>query len=368
MMSLGMEEQEIADPIRTLHCVVGMNRGGLETLKMNLYRKMDRSLVQFDFLVSLKGAYDEEIKELGGRIFYTPFIDKVGPLRYAKNLRDFFIAHPEYTIIHIQMDRFGGFIAKQAKKAGVPYRLLHCDNTLSDGNFIVRTVKNYYGRYINKATHFIACGEDAARWMFHKTDGVKYVRNGVDLNIFTNEDKRDVGAFTIAHVGRFDKVKNHTFLIDIFKEVLKLQPDARLLLVGIGKELTAIQDKVKALNLSSSVEFVGQTSDVASILQRADVFCLPSLHEGLPVTLIEAQACGVPCVVSDAVTKEVKIVKDQFDFISLDEEPKVWAERLLQYKGLIREDNKDILRKAGYDISDLAAEMQVFYLSFSEHK
>ena len=355
----------IAEPLRVLQCVVGMNRGGLETLTMNILRRIDSTKVQFDFLVSLEGSYDEEIRELGGRIFYTPFIDKVGPFRYAKNLRKFFKEHPEYKIIHIQMDKFGGFIAKQAKNAKIPYRLIHSHSTRNDGNFLIRLVKDYYGRYIKCATHFLACGEAAAEWMFKRTNNIKYVRNGVDLSVFTNEDKRDHSFFTIGHVGRFNSVKNHTFLVDIFQELKQIEPSSRLVLVGDGIERESIKDKVEALELSDYVEFLGQTDDVASILKGIDVFCLPSLFEGLPITLIEAQACGLPCVVSDTITKEAKISSDSFEYMNLDSSPKVWAEKLLEFKGFPRIDNSEKIRIAGYDISKVVEDIQEYYLSIS---
>ena len=341
-----------------------MNRGGLETMKMNIYRRVDKTKLQFDFLVSQKGAFDDEIRQLGGRIYYISFIDKVGPFHYAKHLRDFFQNHPEYSVIHIQMDKFGGFIAKQAKKANVPHRLIHSNNTESDGNILVRAVKEYYGRYVNNATNFLACGVDAANWMFKDVEKVKYLKNGVDTLIFSSIDKRDRSTFTVGHIGRFNKVKNHDFLLDIFYELHKKEPNSRLVLVGDGPKMSDIQTKAKALKLVDSIEFVGLVSEVAPILQRMDVFCMPSLHEGFPVTLVEAQACGVPCVVSDSITEEVKILKDDFEYLNLSNSALQWAEALLQYKNKIRKDNTKTVRESGYDINKIAKDMQQYYLSF----
>ena len=342
-----------------------MNRGGIETTIMNIYRSIDRSKLQFDFLVSLRGVYDEEINQLGGRVFYIPFINKTGPFGYTKDLRRFFNEHPEYSVIHVQMDRFGGFVAKQAMRGAVPYRLLHSNNTHSAGNILVRTVKNYYGRYIGCATHFLACGRDAAEWMFKKTDGIRYVRNGVNLSIFTNKDLRNSSLFTIGLVARFNKEKNHSFLIDVFNEVCKEEPASRMILAGTGPEVFRIRNRVNILGLSNRVEFLGQTDNVATVLQSLDVLCMPSLHEGLPVTLIEAQACGVPCVVSDVITEEVQIADAVFEYVSLKKDAKYWAERLLAYRNRPRVDNSKAIQSAGYDISLVAAGMQEFYISLN---
>lgn len=354
--------------IRVLQCIVGMNRGGLETLTMELMRHMDRQQVQFDFLVSLDGAYDDEIRELGGKIYQIPFITKCGPFVYASNLRRFFSEHPEYQVLHIQMDKFGGMTAREAARCGVPVRIVHSHNTKNEGGIAYQLVKNHYGKLVDKyATHLLACGTDAANWMFGK-DASKaiIINNGIDLERFFPREQRTPGQFVVGHVGRFSKMKNHTFLLDIFKEVVTLAPESRLLLVGDGDLMPEMKEKVNRLKLNSSVEFLGTRTDVENILSQCDVLCMPSLFEGLPVTLIEAQGCGLPCLVSDRVSHESDLTGD-VHFMPLESPAIDWAKKLLEYKGASRHNNTKTLESAGYSIRQTASFMQAYYLECSQN-
>lgn len=347
--------------LRVLHCVVGMNRGGLETFIMNVYRQLDRSSVQFDFLVSLEGVYDEEIERLGGRVHRVPFISRVGPFAYAAGLHRFFAAHPEYCVVHIHMDRFGGMVAREAARSGVPVRIVHSHSTRNEGGPAVRLVKNYYGRLIPRwATVRMACGKDAARWMFGETPGVVIAPNGVDLALFTPKDRRDAARLTVGHVGRMDRVKNHGFLLEVFAALCKATPSARLRLAGDGPLRPALEEKVRTLGLAGRVEFMGVTGDVAGFLQTLDVFCLPSRHEGLPVSLVEAQACGVPCLVADTVSREADIVGGM-EFLGLDAPPEAWARRLLAQRHAPRKKNAAALEAAGYSIAYTARQLEALY-------
>ena len=352
--------------IRVLQCIVGMNRGGLETFTMGLMRNMDRSRVQFDFLVSLDGAYDKEIRQLGGRIYKIPFIAQSGPFKYTADLNRFFIAHPEYRIIHIQMDKFGGLPARVAHRSGLPVRIVHSHNTKNEGGVLYGMVKNHYGRLVARhATHLMACGRDAAEWMFKKAAPLAFIaHNGVDLCQFYPDDRRE-GSFTLGHVGRFTENKNHSFLIDIFFELIKMEPDARLLLTGDGKLRAEMETKVNRLSLSHAVAFLGVRPDVQSIMSRCDALCMPSLFEGLPVTLVEAQACGIPALVSDNITAECDLTGD-VGFMPLSASPAAWAAALLKYKGRARRDNAAVLESAGYSIRHTAATLQEYYLKLNE--
>lgn len=348
--------------LRVLHCVVGMNRGGLETFIMNVYRHIDRKKIQFDFLVSLPGAYDEEIRALGGQIYPVDFIDKQGPWAYAATLRHFFKAHPQYQIVHIHMDKFGGMLAREAEKSGVPVRILHSHSTDNDGNFLVRAVKNHYGKKTGNATHFMACGWQAAQWMFGPgAERAEIIKNGIDLTVFTPEDRRDPSRFTLGHVGRFNAVKNHRFLLDVFAEVLKKDPASRLRLAGNGPLMPQIRQQASALNMANAVEFSGQITDIAGFLQELDVLCMPSLHEGLPVSLVEAQACGVPCLAASMVSPESNITGG-VTFLSLDAPPARWAAALLEHKGKAKHDARQALREQGYDINEITGRMEDIYL------
>jgi len=342
-----------------------MNRGGLETFTMGLMRNIDRNQIQFDYLVSNDGDYDEEILSLGGRIFKIPFISKTGPFRYALNLRRFFHEHPEYQIVHIQMDKFGGMTAREAFRCGLPVRIVHSHSTKNEGGLIRQTVKNYYGGMVVKyATHLIACGEAAAIWMFGEAGSKAIIaRNGVDLSRFMPKDDRE-GPFTLCHVGRFIKTKNHDLLLDVFSEVVKSEPGAKLLLAGDGPLKASIRGKAERLGVLHAVEFLGMRTDVENVFAKADALCMPSLFEGLPVTLVEAQACGIPCLVSDAISAESDLTGD-VEFMSLGSPPGEWAKKLLRLEGRPRKDNAASLEAAGYSIRQVASAMQELYLELS---
>lgn len=233
-------------PLRVLHVVVNMNRGGAETLIMNLYRNIDRSKVQFDFLTCKEGVFDKEIVKLGGEVHRIPYVTDVGHRGYIKALNTFFNSHPQYKIIHSHMDKMSGFVLRSAKKARVPVRIAHSHSTSSEGGAIAKIYKWYAGAFITScATHFLACSVAAAQWLFaNRESATKILKNGIECDEFTfNPDIRaqvrkelnlhgDV--FVIGHVGRFAHPKNHTFLIDIFAQLIEYRPNSILLLVGDG--------------------------------------------------------------------------------------------------------------------------------------
>lgn len=350
--------------IRVLHCVAGVGRGGYETLIMNVYRKIDRTKIQFDFLYSFDGVYTDEIKQLGGKLYKIPFITEKGPFTYRKNVLNFFKSNPEYKIVHSHMDKFSGEIMECARKRGVPVRIAHSHNTKNEGGFLYQVVKNYYGRKIlPNCTHKFACSEDAGKWLFGSDiSDVYIVKNGIDTAKFAVADSRDRDFFTVVNVARFTKMKNHTFLIDIFKELYDMDNSSRLLLAGTGDLQEQIRKKVSDYGLEDAVTFLNDCNDVPSLLSKADVFCMPSLFEGLGIVLVEAQAVGLPCVASDTIPKETNITGN-IKFVSLDKTPVEWAKILLQCKGKNRADNHKKIVDAGYDISTTTEFLQNFYLS-----
>lgn len=362
-------------PIRVLHVVVNMNRGGAETLIMNVYRNLDRSKVQFDFLVHKKeGAYEKEIMDLGGKIFRIPYITDVGHYGYARTLRCFFKEHPEYKIVHTHMDCMSGLVIQAANKTGVPVRISHSHATQNEGNIIARIYKKYIGmRIIPNATHLLACSDIAARWLFGKKSvNSLIIKNGVDLNKFsynseTHKKKRielliNDNTLVVGHVGRFCYPKNHMFLIDVFSQIKRKYPNSLLLLVGDGPLQSDIKKKVQQVGLENSVKFLGIRSDVEELMQAMDVLLFPSHHEGLPVTIIEAQACSLKCVVSDAVPKDADIGAKLINFINLKEDIDMWVDEVIkQYKR--RENIEVYLNNSGYNITHTSKKLQHLYLS-----
>lgn len=352
----------MGEPIRILHCVAGLGRGGYETFIMNVYRQIDRTKVQFDFLYSFDGIFVEEIRQLGGRVYQIPFITQKGPFVYRKAVQDFFKAHGEYRIVHSHMDKFSGLIMECAKESSIPVRISHSHNTKNEGGLAFHLVKNYYGKKIlPNCTHKMGCSADAYRWLFDTDEEMLIVQNGIDTEKFTNADNRNKKVFTVVNIARFTQQKNHTFLLDIFAELYRMDSSARLVLAGTGTLMERIQKKAQALGIASAVTFLGDCNDVPGLLAAADVLCMPSLFEGLPVSLVETQSAGVPCVVSDTIPSEVNLT-GMVTFLSLEDSPKKWAEALLRHKHMEKPDNRQKIREAGYDIHHTAAFLQEFYL------
>ncbi|MCA1320224.1 glycosyltransferase family 1 protein [Bacillus tianshenii] len=362
----------MGEPIRILHAVVNMNRGGAETLIMNLYRNIDRNKIQFDFLVSNNGVFDDEIISLGGNIYKTPYITDVGPLRYNKNILNFLKAHSEYKIIHCHMDKVSGSVLKIAKKANIPVRIAHSHSSSKGGSILAKIVKNYYGRFIPYvATERFACSNSAAKFLYKDLSSIT-INNGIKVEDYTysefkrNDMRRQLNIsdkFVIGHVGRFTEAKNHLFLLDIFKCINENNPNSTLLLVGDGYLKNKIQDKVIELGLSQSVKFLGIKDNVNEILQACDVFLFPSLFEGLGIALIEAQASGLKSITSkDAVPQETSVT-NLVEYVSLKESAEFWAKKVLKYEnGYERRNTYTDIVKAGFDIKDTADYLQKFYL------
>ncbi len=353
--------------VRVLHCVVKPARAGAETLLMNLFRNIDRTKVQFDFLTSIEGDYEAEMEALGGRVYRIPFITKVGPFAYAKNLRAFFAAHPEYQIVHSHMDKFSGMVMREAAKCGVPVRIAHSHNIKNEGGLAYQLVKDYYGRLVLPyATHLFACADEAARWMFgEKAKDAVIIKNGVDLEQFHLADAADPAHFTIGNAGRLSRQKNQLFLVDIFNEVYKREPSARLEILGEGVLRRQLEDKIRQLGLGDAAHLRGNVPGVEHVMNTFDVYAMPSLFEGLSVALVEAQACGLPCFASDAMPADANVTGD-VRFLPLEAGAAAWAEEMVKARGVPKKDNRAVLAENGFDVRQSAAWMQDFYLSVAE--
>ena len=325
----------MSSPIRILQVLAGMNRGGAETFIMNVYRKIDKTKVQFDFLLFREEECDfnEEILELGGKIYWIPRYSGKNHFKYIKAWKTFFKDHPEYKIIHGHVRSTASIYLKIANKNGLT-TIAHSHSTSSRGSQLERLVKKSFQlpiRYI--ADHLFSCSDEAGEWLYGrksmKKDKYHLLKNAIDTKAFKysrsirEEKRRELGIQNnkvIGHVGSFTPPKNHTFIIDVFKEIYGKDNDAVLLLVGDGKLRSSIEKKIKNMNLTESVVMTGVRSDVPELLQAMDIMVFPSLFEGLPVTLIEAQASGLPCIVADTITPEVGI-SDSLKFLSLERGP-----------------------------------------------
>lgn len=358
--------------IRVLQCVVNMNRGGAETLLMNVYRNIDRDLFQFDFLTSYEGAYDEEINQLGGRIYRIPYVEHGNILNYKKHLKKFFLQHSDYRIVHAHMNEMNAMVLAAAKQAGVQWCISHSHAAAIEGNVAARCLKKMIGTSVNKnADVRLACSDEAGK---HLYKGMSYtvINNGVNCAAFQyNEQARqrlrcaygiDENETIILHVGRYSKPKNHAFLIDVFRAYQKINNDSRLFLLGSGELETEIRKYVSDLGLEESVVFLGSKSNVYEYTSMADLFLFPSLFEGLPLSVVEAQAAGLPCVISAHLSNEINIT-NLIHRISLDSSAEEWAVKL---RTIGRTKNRERyareIEEHGYGIDRLTNGFQEQYL------
>ena len=352
---------------RILQVVTYMGRGGIETMLMNHYRRIDRSKVQFDFLVhrDFRADFDDEIEALGGRIFRIPPMNPASA-SYRKALSDFFRKH-SYRVVHCHLNYMSGVVLAAAKKAGVPVRIAHAHTASMNPGW------KQYARQLCKylipstATHLLACSTNAGKSVFGKHP-FSLMPNAIDTERFRFSEavrqkmRKELdlgGCFTVMHVGRLTYPKNHEFLLDAFACLLEKAPKAKLVLVGDGELREAVEQKAGQLP-AGSVLLLGTRNDIPQLLQAADVFAFPSHFEGLPVTMIEAQAAGLPCVMSNTVTDEC-IVTDLVTALPIDD-PKAWAEEILKKRETPRTDRLAEIQAAGYDITAAAEKLTRFYL------
>ena len=316
----------VQGPIRVAQVVGKMNGGGVEAVVMNYYRHIDRSKVQFDFLVDEDSTRvpEEEITALGGRVFRIPPYQH--PIRYRRELIRL-MREQQWLIVHSNINTLSVFPLSAAKKVGVPVRIAHSHSTMGKGEFTKNIMKLALRPFANVyPTVRFACSHYAGEWLFGKNVDFTVIPNGIELDKFRfdpvvrQETRKELGvaedAFLIGHVGRFMPQKNQAFLVDVLAEVLPSNPNAMIAFVGDGPDKPAVQLHAEELGIADRVLFLGQRSDVNRLYQAFDVFCLPSLYEGLCLVGIEAQRAGLTCLFSDAVSREVDVTKAN-KFISI---------------------------------------------------
>lgn len=356
--------------IRVLHVVTYMGRGGLETMLMNYYRAIDRTKVQFDFLThrDFRADYDDEIEAMGGIIYHLPRLNPFGA-GYRRALNSFFDSHPEYRIVHVHQDCLSGVVLKAAKEHGVPHRIAHSHSSSQTKDLKYPLKLLFRPMIVPNSTALFACGKEAGKWMF-RTDDFRVLNNAIDAKKYSfsaqtrKEIRESLGIgqeeLVIGHVGRFSPPKNHDFLLDVFASIRR-RIDAKLLLVGDGALRPDAENKARELGLVNDVIFTGVRTDVEDVLQAMDVFVFPSIYEGLPVTVVEAQAAGLPCVISDKVPMECRKT-DLVHQISLDAGCEYWADFVLALADYPRRDMYEEIKNAGFDIKCNAENLAEYYL------
>ena len=367
--------------IRVLHSVSNMARAGIETMLMNYYRQMDRERIQFDFLANkpVPGEYDEEIRQMGGRVFVSPGLNPLHFPQYKRFVGELLRENPDIKIVHAHNEAMGYYALKSAQAAGIRVRIAHAHNTQ-----IIRDYK-YPLKMVCKrllpgaATDYWSCGRDAGIYYYGEKrwrESGFILHNAIDLGRFRfQQEVRDnlrgryglENCFVIGHVGRFNLQKNHTRLLDVFAKIAAQAPDARLVLIGVGELEEATKEKAKALGLQDRVLFLGQMANVNEWYQAMDCFALPSLFEGLPVVGVEAQAAGLPCFFSDHVTDEILLLPSARR-LPLADSDDAWAREILSARAPApdRAPAADLVRQAGYDIAAEAKKLQERYIRMAE--
>jgi glycosyltransferase involved in cell wall biosynthesis len=345
-----------ATRIRVLHVFHTMDRGGAETWIVNVLRHIDRERFQFDFLLESDrpGAYDAEIRALGGRLHHAGSPRNL--VRFATAFRRIVREHGPYDVIHSHVHHSSGIMLALAAWQGIPARIAHSHSNIDSVRAQASLPRRAYYRgtegLIHRfATVGLAASRDAAASLYGDTwerdSRYRVLHCGIVLTPFARQVDRAAvrerfgiapDAFVVGHVGRFMPMKNHAFLVDVFAEVHAAQPNARLLLVGDGPLWGEIERRVRDRGLTGAVVFAGVQAEVPEILMGAmDVFAFPSTYEGLGLAVVEAQAAGLPCLISDAVPVESILDSDQVQRLPLGGDHARWASSVLNQRGAIHE-------------------------------
>lgn len=335
----------MSNNVRILHVVGAMNRGGVETWLMHVLRSVDRTRIHMDFCVHSKNsaAFDEEIRAMGSQVFISP--NYRNPVLYATQLRDILRQHGPYDVIHSHVHHYSGVVLRAAHGLNVPVRIAHShiDTRTSDTN--ARGIRRLYLGLMRKwiaryATAGLAVSEGAGKALWRAEWGTDprwlLLYYGIDLTQFSQAQRASevrgelgipVSAFVVGHVGRFDPQKNHAFLIRVFARLAERNQNAWLLLIGDGPLRDRVKQDTRRFGTESRVVYAGVRPDVPRLLLGAiDIFLFPSLFEGLPVAVLEAQAAGVPTVLSDAITREVEVIPNLLTWRSLSEPVALWTD------------------------------------------
>ena len=351
-----MEKQ----PYRVLQVVTIMNRGGIETMIMNHYRAIDRTKIQFDFLVHRqeRGDYDDEIEQLGGRIYRAFPIRPWKYIQYFKWLNIFFKDNNSYIAIHSHIQENSGLVFKIASKYNLNNLIAnsHIATLGVDYKYLFRQ----YGRILtNKySTTKLACGVKAGKFLYGNKTEFIILKNAINTSDFVfnknirNQIRAELGItnnFVIGNVARFSPQKNHKFIMNLFKEILAIDNNVILVLVGCGEKEKDIKELAVQYGISDNIKFLGLRKDINRLLQSFDIFLFPSLYEGLPVSIIEAQAAGLPCILSDTIDSETAITSN-VEFHSLDAPISEWINAILNNKDFKRVDTTSEIVDAGYDV------------------
>lgn len=363
--------------VLVLHIFRELEIGGIQSFLYNIYSSISTE-VKFDFLVSSKGIFEEDFIKLGSKVFYIPYITKVGPLEYKKQLKQFLCSHPEYQIIHIHFDQLSGLVAQAASECGKKYIICHSHTISNNANIFGKIYKMYLRHKIDRyATNLLACSKNASKWLFKKQSSqAKIIYNGINQKkYYYNEKNRKVirkkynineNSVVLGCVGRICKEKNYMFLLKVFEKYLLINENSFLMIVGDGNYKDKIIKYAKNKKILNKIIFTGFTFETEKYYSAMDIFIFPSLHEGLGISVVEAQISGLYCLVSDVLPNEVKITNN-ISFISLTKKPLHWANCIEEHHFKIaRKEIINNLINNNYDIKNVSKDLSKIYLKMWE--
>lgn len=371
----------MSEPIRILRVLGSLDIGGIETNIMNMYRIIDRSKVQFDFILhcSKECTYSDEIRKLGGNIYFFPQYKGYNHIEYVKRWKDFFSEHPEYKVLHCHIRSTASIIIPLAKKYGLT-TIAHSHST-SSGRGVKALFKNIYQLPIRyQADYLIACSEEAGLWLFGKksvkSGNYRVIYNCINTGDykFSEETRHMVRAqlqipdntYVIGHVGRFHEAKNHNFLIDLFKQIQFTHSDTLMLLIGDGKLKSVVEEKIRDYGLEQKIIITGERKDINKMLQAMDVFVFPSVFEGFGNAVIEAQASGLRCIESDQVPGSTVVIPELVERLSLTEDKDVWISKIMEKnRPLDRSECSYLIGERGFDVYKTTFWYQELYIQLN---
>lgn len=352
-----------------------LNRGGSETMVMNLYRNIDRSKIQFDFVVHRdeKGDYEDEILKLGGRIYRVPRYRVVNHFTYTKAWEKLLRDHPEWKIVHGHMYTIASIFLRESNKEK-RITIAHSHSTSNGKLGLSYIAKNIIEKPLrNIADYFIACSNEAGRWLFGDkvVTSNKYMilPNAIDVDKFIfDKDKRDRmrdlldvdSKVVLGHVGRYNYQKNFPFLLDLVEKLIKINKNYIMLQVGDGKNNHDLQNQIKDRGLEENFKLLGVREDIPDIMQAMDVFIFPSINEGLGIVAIEAQASSLPCLLSDTIPSEVEVT-NLVEYLPINKGIDMWVDKIVNLSIGERLNRSQEIKKSGYDINSTSRKITDYY-------
>ena len=363
--------------IKVLHIFRNLEMGGAQRLIIDIYKNIDKEKIEFDFLVSDEGKCDNEVLSMGCKIYKIPYLTKVGQVKYKKELKKFFLNHREYNIIHSHIDQVSGIIMEAAKESNVKYRIAHSHNTKNSNGILGKIYKYYLQLKILKyANKYIGCSYQACKWLFKsKHQEALVLNNGIEIeefkfNIEYRNQIRDEfnikpNALLIGNVGRLVKQKNQRFLLKVFKQYIKENSNAYLMIVGEGPLKKQLENKSK--NIKDNIIFVNNRKDINKFYSAFDLMIITSKYEGFGITYTESRAASLKCIIPEHLNTILKPEENNENivkYLSIKSKKSDWIKTIQEITkdNKVREKNNNIL---DYDIKEVSKKLEQYYLEMS---